>query len=163
MQLSNPQYTGSSTSRREETDSGSCKNREIVTLDTTNLLESNTEDAEIVVLDATDILDQESDESDGGWMCALCKAIFATKEQWDDHYDYGTCLAPNTPNDDKKYCHTCRTVFNSKEGNDRQRVLHICEHSSKTTMLSCLLACLLLKLINNHRPPMFTYPDCPLI
>jgi hypothetical protein len=80
MQLSNPQDTGGSTSRREEADKEPCTNREIVTLDTTDLLESNVEDPEIVVLDATDVSDQESDESDGGWMCALCKVIFATKK-----------------------------------------------------------------------------------
>jgi hypothetical protein len=55
MQLSNPQDTGGSTSRQEEADKEPCTNREIVTLDTTDLSESNAEDTEIVVLDATDI------------------------------------------------------------------------------------------------------------
>ena len=55
MQLSNPQDTRGSTSRQEEADKEPCTNREIVTLDTTDLSESNAEDTEIVVLDATDI------------------------------------------------------------------------------------------------------------
>ena len=44
-----------------------------------------------------------------------------------------------------------------------KNVLHIWEHSNKTTMLSRLLACLSLKLISPHKPPIFTYPDCHLI
>jgi hypothetical protein len=109
------------------------RDREIVTLDTTDLSESDVEDTEIVVLDATDISDQESDESDGGWMCALCKAVFATTTQWNDHWD-DTCLAPTTPppRRDKNYCHTCRTVFNSKESNDRHEPCPEEERESET-------------------------------
>ena len=83
MQLSNPQDTGGSTSQREEADKEPCTNPEIVTLETTDMSGSDTEDTwglrrEIVVLDATDMSDPESDESKGGWMCILCKAVFAT-------------------------------------------------------------------------------------
>ena len=83
------------------------------------------EEAEIVVLDATEISDQESDESDVGWMCAICLAIFETEEQWSNHQDFGTCSATNTPEKPKKkyrrakrYCRTCRTLFNSERSND---------------------------------------------
>jgi hypothetical protein len=120
MQLSNPQDTGGSTSQREEADKEPCTNPEIVTLETMDMSGSDTEDTwglrrEIVVLDATDMSDPESDESDGGWMCILCKAVFATEKQWDD-----TCSAPTTPPPQRNtYCHTCQTVFNSEERLDR--------------------------------------------
>ena len=62
-------------------------------------------------------------------MCAICLAIFDTKEQWRNHEDFGTCSARTTPEKPekkskkkrrhaKRYCRTCRTLFNSERSND---------------------------------------------
>jgi hypothetical protein len=129
MQLNNPQNTGRNTSRREETGGEPCKSHEIITLGTTDLSELNGKEVEIVVLEATDISNQESDVSNEGWMCAICLAVFDTKERWRDHEDFGTCSARTTPEKLKRkskkkrrrarrYCHTCRTLFNSERSND---------------------------------------------
>ena len=61
--------------------------------------ESDTKDQwgsnrEIVTLNVTDMA--SSDMSDDGYMCVKCKVIFATKVRWVDHWDE-PCLAPNTP------------------------------------------------------------------
>jgi hypothetical protein len=66
-------------------------------------------------------------------MCALCKAVFATKQQWNDHWD-DICSAPTTPPSrrEKKYCHTCRTLFNSKESNDLHEPCPEKERESET-------------------------------
>ena len=59
-----------------------------------------------------------SDELDNGYLCPLCKVVFATKKQWDDHWDE-QCLAPSTPIRKARkvdlYCATCHTIFRSEE------------------------------------------------
>ena len=57
----------------------------------------------------------DSAESDGGWMCALCKIIFATYKQRSDHWG-GTCSAPPTP--PRHHCHTCQAFFGSEKEMD---------------------------------------------
>ena len=122
MELNNPQDAGRNASRREES-------REIITLSTTDLSESSGTEAEIVVLEATDISNQESDTSNEGWMCAICLTTFDTEEQWRDHEDFGTCSDRTTPvklkrkskkkrRRPRRYCQTCRTLFNSERSND---------------------------------------------
>ena len=62
-------------------------------------------------------------------MCAICLTTFDTEEQWRDHEDFGTCSDRTTPVKLKRkskkkrrrlrrYCHTCRTLFNSERSND---------------------------------------------
>ena len=74
------------------------RNPEIVTLETTDMLESDIEDQwgsdhEIITLDATDISSSESVEPDSGFLCPKCKIVFATKKRWVDHWDE-LCLVP---------------------------------------------------------------------
>ena len=65
-------------------------------------------------------------------MCILCKTVFATEKQWIDHWD-DTCSAPTTPLPRRNtYCHTCRTVFNSKERLDRHEPCPQEERESET-------------------------------
>jgi hypothetical protein len=122
MELNRPQDAGRNASRREES-------HEIITLNTTDLSELSGTEAEIVVLEATDISNQESDTSNEGWMCAICLTTFNTEEQWRDHEDFGTWSDRTTPvklerkskknrRRPKRYCHTCRTLFNSERSND---------------------------------------------
>jgi hypothetical protein len=62
-------------------------------------------------------------------MCAICLAVFDTEERWRDHEDFGTCSDRTTPvklkrkskkkrRHARRYCHTCRTLFNSERSND---------------------------------------------
>jgi hypothetical protein len=88
-------------------------------------------------------------------MCALCKAIFATKKRWDDHYDYKTCSAPPTPpprRDDKKYCHTCRTLFNSEESNDLHEPCPERERESETRAIMAVTVRVAKKSRNTKSP-----------